>query len=67
MEEGSMANIVRAFVKEVLPVLVARKAAARKSEIGALKSNTARPRLTLHPRPEPYRPAPDHHLRQSHL
>ena len=63
-----MANIVRSFVEDVLPVLAARKAALWKSPKVASRPNADRPALWLKPQSrEPYRPAPDHHLRQSHL
>ena len=64
-----MANFVRAFVKDVLPVLVARQAAQRKSAETTVRrdADRLRPSLKLPAQREPYRPAPDHHLRQSHL
>jgi hypothetical protein len=63
-----MANIVRAFVEDMLPVLIARRAAARKSVKITFKPDAGRfaPPLKLPPC-VPYRPVPDHHLRQSHL
>jgi hypothetical protein len=63
-----MANIVRAFVEEVLPALIARRAAARKSAKPAPKAEVERAAAWMTPQPrEPYRPVSDHHLRQSHL
>ena len=64
-----MANIVRTFVSEVLPVLVARQAAQRRSANDTARNDADRPRpsLQLPAQREPFRPAPDHHLRQSHL
>jgi hypothetical protein len=64
-----MANIVRTFVQDVLPALVARQAAQRKSAKVTARNDADRPRpsLNLPTQREPYRPAPDHHLRLSHL
>jgi hypothetical protein len=62
-----MATIVRAFVEEMLPVWLARRAArnAAKSKL-ITKPIDARQRLPKR-KLEPFRPSPEFRLRNSHL
>src|SRR4051794_39616613 len=67
--EETIVNVVRAFVEEILPVWLARK--AQKALGARVTLKPAKESVTPRPAPrdmlEPHRRAPDHHLRASHV
>ena len=62
-----MANVVRAFVEEMLPVWLARRSAQRAAKGKATINRNSNVNSSPTRKAEPYRPKPDFRLRSSHL